>query len=130
MTRGDTAAQDQDKAKLKARADEGRLMLELVSSSRTIVEHKAGDKKNTWTATVSAYVDGGKKLTVKGRGSSKGGEELFLRGRTGRGVASDTVLRRLLSIGFARMYVLRAFMYGWMYDRVMNVRVCVHVCEP
>ena len=61
------------KAQQKERADEGRLMLELVNSSRPSVEYKA--KGARWEATVSAYVDGGKKVESVGVGSGKGEAE-------------------------------------------------------
>ena len=62
------------KAQQKERADEGRLMLELVNSSRPSVEYKNA-KGGSWQATVSAYVDGGKKVESVGVGSGKGEAE-------------------------------------------------------
>ena len=62
------------KAQQKERADEGRLMLELVNSSRPAVEYKNA-KGGRWEATVSAYVDGGKKVESVGVGSGKGDAE-------------------------------------------------------
>jgi hypothetical protein len=62
------------KAQQKERADEGRLMLELVNSSRPGVEYKNA-RGGKWEATVSAYVDGGKKVESVGAGAGKGDAE-------------------------------------------------------
>jgi ATP-dependent RNA helicase DHX36 len=64
---------EKEKAQLKERADSGRLMLELVNSSRPTIDYKSA--KGGWSATVSAYVDGGKKAEAEGTGAAKGDAE-------------------------------------------------------
>ena len=67
-------AKDQRKAKLRRGADEGRLLLELVNGSRPSATHESA-RRGGWTASVTAYVDGGKSLTATGSGDSKGDAE-------------------------------------------------------
>ena len=82
------------KAQQKERADEGRLMLELVNSSRPSVEYKNA-KGGSWQATVSAYVDGGKKVESVGVGSGKGEAEDAAYGA----LVDGGVLRAVLGAG-------------------------------
>ena len=64
---------EQRKAQQKKRSEMGRLMLELENSSRPNAEHKSS--KGGWTATVTAYVDGGKKVESVGVGNGKSDAE-------------------------------------------------------
>ena len=64
---------EQRKAQQKKRSEMGRLMLELANSSRPNAEHKSS--KGGWTATVTAYVDGGKKVESVGVGKGKSDAE-------------------------------------------------------
>ena len=64
---------EQHKAALRAEADFGRQLLELVDSSRPTVTHQSS--KGAWDAVVTAFVDGGKRLEARGRGAAKGDAE-------------------------------------------------------
>ena len=66
-------AKERVRAARKTLADEGRLMLELVNSSRPHVEFKSA--KGGWGAVVSAFVDGGKRVEAEGFGDAKGDAE-------------------------------------------------------
>ena len=80
-------AKERARAARKTLADEGRLMLELVHSSRPHVEYTS--TKNGWGAVVRAFVDGGKRVEAEGFGDAKGDAE-----DAAYGAVSDALRRR------------------------------------